>query len=81
MGGIFFDDLPPTEETLAFVAGVAGAFLPAYVPIVERRKDDPGTTASGTSSSSAAAATPSSTSSTTGGRSSASRPADGSSRS
>jgi coproporphyrinogen III oxidase len=41
VGGIFFDDLPPTEETLAFVADAAAAFLPAYVPIVERRKDVP----------------------------------------
>jgi coproporphyrinogen III oxidase len=41
VGGIFFDDLPPTDGTLAFVADAAGAFLPAYVPIVERRKDVP----------------------------------------
>ena len=41
VGGIFFDDLPPTEETFAFVREVAACFLPAYVPIVERRKDVP----------------------------------------
>ena len=41
VGGIFFDDLAPTEETFAFVREVAAAFLPAYVPIVERRKDVP----------------------------------------
>lgn len=41
VGGIFFDDLPFTEESFAFVRDVAAAFLPAYVPIVERRKDVP----------------------------------------
>jgi coproporphyrinogen III oxidase len=37
VGGIFFDDLPPTEESFAFVRDAAAAFLPAYAPIVERR--------------------------------------------
>jgi len=38
VGGIFFDQLP--SENFAFVRDAADAFLPAYVPIVARRKDD-----------------------------------------
>jgi coproporphyrinogen III oxidase len=39
VGGIFFDDLAdrPPGELLAFVGSCAAAFLPAYLPIVERR--------------------------------------------
>lgn len=41
VGGIFFDDLPADEESFAFVKSVGEAFLPAYLPIVERRRDLP----------------------------------------
>jgi coproporphyrinogen III oxidase len=41
VGGVFFDELPATEESFAFVRAVAAAFLPAYLPIVERRADTP----------------------------------------
>jgi len=51
VGGLFFDYLdadqsrPPVERTLertfAFVRDVGEAFLPAYVPIVERHRDEP----------------------------------------
>jgi coproporphyrinogen III oxidase len=38
IGGIFFDYLKQSpEETLAFVEDVGNGFLPAYLPIVERR--------------------------------------------
>lgn len=41
VGGIFFDDLAgDLDETFAFVKGVGEAFLPAYVPIAERRRAD-----------------------------------------
>ncbi|AWV89317.1 oxygen-dependent coproporphyrinogen oxidase [Bradymonas sediminis] len=42
VGGIFFDNLHgpgSIEELFGFVSGCANAFLPAYLPIVERRKD------------------------------------------
>lgn len=41
LGGIFFDDLNDREpeRLFAFTKDVAGAFLPSYIPIVERRKD------------------------------------------
>jgi coproporphyrinogen III oxidase len=41
IGGIFFDDQNdrPQEEIFDFVKGCGDAFLPAYQPIVERRKD------------------------------------------
>jgi coproporphyrinogen III oxidase len=45
VGGIFFDDLDESEkdqETLfAFIQSCLGAFLPTYMPIIERRKDMP----------------------------------------
>jgi coproporphyrinogen III oxidase len=46
VGGIFFDDLEPTPEhsldaRFAFVRTCAGAFLPAYLPIAERRWNTP----------------------------------------
>ena len=42
VGGIFFDDLRgDLDRALAFVADVPRAFLAAYLPIVERRKDLP----------------------------------------
>jgi coproporphyrinogen III oxidase len=43
VGGIFFDDLADRDRAalLAFVADAAHTFVPAYLPIVERRKDEP----------------------------------------
>lgn len=42
VGGIFFDYLRGDGEALfAFVRSAAGAFLPAYAPIVVRRKGEP----------------------------------------
>ncbi|MEM7234471.1 MAG: oxygen-dependent coproporphyrinogen oxidase [Planctomycetota bacterium] len=40
VGGIFFDYLDVDEKHSAFWADAGGAFLDAYVPIVERRKND-----------------------------------------
>lgn len=41
IGGIFFDDLEDKdpEELFSFVRDCADAFLPAYLPIMQRRKD------------------------------------------
>ncbi len=43
VGGIFFDDLDDTEKDqeslFAFVQSCLGAFLPSYLPIIEKRKD------------------------------------------
>ena len=41
IGGVFFDDFQELgfEGSLAMMQSVANAFLPAYLPIVERRKD------------------------------------------
>jgi len=43
VGGIFFDDLaaPDFETCFAVVRSVGDHFLPAYLPIVERRRDTP----------------------------------------
>ncbi|MDX1514915.1 MAG: oxygen-dependent coproporphyrinogen oxidase [Gammaproteobacteria bacterium] len=43
IGGIFFDDLNDWgfERCFDFVVGVGEHFLPAYLPIVARRKDEP----------------------------------------
>lgn len=43
IGGIFFDDLntPDFETCFALARAVGGHFLPAYVPILERRRDLP----------------------------------------
>ncbi len=45
VGGIFFDDLDETEKDrenlFAFVQDCLLAFLPSYMPLVERRKDMP----------------------------------------
>ncbi|MEY4864296.1 MAG: hypothetical protein RLZ51_2391 [Pseudomonadota bacterium] len=43
VGGIFFDDVsePGFEQAFAMTRSVGDAFLSAYVPIVERRKDTP----------------------------------------
>ena len=43
IGGIFFDDLKDRDpdRCLAFSTSCAEAIVPAYLPIVERRKDEP----------------------------------------
>lgn len=42
VGGVFFDYLTgDLDATFAFVSDVGAAFLPAYAPIVERRRDEP----------------------------------------
>jgi len=42
IGGVFFDYLEgDLREIFSFVRSVGDAFLPAYVPVVERRRDDP----------------------------------------
>ncbi|MFZ5558358.1 MAG: oxygen-dependent coproporphyrinogen oxidase [Pseudomonadota bacterium] len=43
VGGVFFDDLnePGFERSFAMMQSVGDAFLPAYLPIVERRRDTP----------------------------------------
>ncbi len=45
VGGIFFDDLDETEtdqgQLFSFVSDCLNAFLPQYLPIIERRKDMP----------------------------------------
>jgi coproporphyrinogen III oxidase len=49
IGGIFFDDLDETERdrenTFSFVQDCLKAFLPSYIPIIEKRKDMPYTEA------------------------------------
>ncbi len=42
IGGLFFDDLnePDFEQAFAFMRSVGDHYLPAYTPIVERRKND-----------------------------------------
>ncbi|MHB1671063.1 MAG: oxygen-dependent coproporphyrinogen oxidase, partial [Acidiferrobacter sp.] len=43
IGGLFFDDIQSGDfaHDFAFVKSVGDHFLPAYVPIVERRRDQP----------------------------------------
>ncbi|WP_459618076.1 oxygen-dependent coproporphyrinogen oxidase [Bordetella sp. 2513F-2] len=43
VGGIFFDDLnaPGFDASFALLRSVGDAFLPAYLPIVERRRNTP----------------------------------------
>ncbi|CAM6097212.1 unnamed protein product [Calypogeia fissa] len=43
LGGIFFDDLNDRdpEELLAFSTACADTVIPAYIPLVEKRKDTP----------------------------------------
>lgn len=38
-GGIFFDDMPATEETAGFVRGVADTWMPSWLPIVAKRRN------------------------------------------
>jgi coproporphyrinogen III oxidase len=42
IGGLFFDDLnqPDFETAFAFMQSVGDHYLPAYLPIVEKRKDE-----------------------------------------
>jgi coproporphyrinogen III oxidase len=37
-GGIFFDDLQASAESLAFVQGVADGWMPSWLPIVEKHR-------------------------------------------
>ncbi|GAO46010.1 hypothetical protein G7K_0255-t1 [Saitoella complicata NRRL Y-17804] len=41
VGGIFFDDLEDKtpDELFSFIRSCANAFLPSYLPLIERRKD------------------------------------------
>ncbi|WP_333608496.1 oxygen-dependent coproporphyrinogen oxidase [Arsukibacterium sp.] len=43
VGGLFFDDLnaPGFEQSFALMRAVGEAFLPAYLPLVQKRKDTP----------------------------------------
>ncbi len=43
IGGLFFDDLnePDFDRAFALMRSIGDHYLPAYLPIVERRKDDP----------------------------------------
>lgn len=41
VGGVFFDELPADEAHFAFLQDVGDAFLPAYVPIAEKRLGTP----------------------------------------
>ncbi|KAH3665779.1 hypothetical protein OGAPHI_003967 [Ogataea philodendri] len=43
IGGIFFDDFDelPAQKCLEMIEACFNAFLPAYLPLVERRKDTP----------------------------------------
>jgi coproporphyrinogen III oxidase len=45
VGGVFFDYLRTSEDVFRFVQNVGDAFLPAYVPLVERRQSMPVTDA------------------------------------
>lgn len=38
-GGIFFDDVPATLNTLNFVKDVAKGWMPSWLPIVQSNKD------------------------------------------
>lgn len=41
IGGVFFDDLDgDLEHLFSFVRSVSDSFLPAYLPIIHRRKDE-----------------------------------------
>ena len=43
VGGLFFDDLnePGFEQSFAFLQSIGDSFIPAYTPIVKRRRDHP----------------------------------------
>lgn len=43
VGGLFFDDLnePNFEQAFAFMRSVGDHYIPAYLPIVQKRKDTP----------------------------------------
>jgi coproporphyrinogen III oxidase len=63
IGGIFFDDFTEGgfERGFALMQAVGDAFVPAYLPIVQRRRDCPTASANATSRPTGAAATSSST--------------------
>ena len=67
IGGLFFDDFnePGFERSFGFMRSVGDHFLPAYMPIVERRMNQPSGSASVIFSSIGAAATSNSIWSTT----------------
>ena len=39
-GGIFFDDLPVDRQAMDFVKGVVAAWMPSWLPIVERHRQE-----------------------------------------
>jgi coproporphyrinogen III oxidase len=80
-GGLFFDDLsePGFEQSFAFMRSVGDHYVPAYLPIGARTR--PTASANASSSCTDGDVMLNSTSSTTAARSSACRPAAGSSRS
>mmetsp|Transcript_27993 Transcript_27993/g.39429 ORF Transcript_27993/g.39429 Transcript_27993/m.39429 type:complete len:394 (-) Transcript_27993:169-1350(-) len=39
-GGIFFDDMEATTESLEFVQGVSNTWMPSWLPIIERHRDE-----------------------------------------
>ena len=43
IGGLFFDDLNELgfEKSFALMQSIGNAYIPAYIPIIERRKDTP----------------------------------------
>ena len=38
VGGIFFDDMPSSEQTLSFVSDVVDSWMPSWFPIIEKRR-------------------------------------------
>ena len=38
-GGIFFDDMDATQDSMQFVKGVADAWMPSWLPIVQERRN------------------------------------------
>jgi len=39
-GGIFFDDMEATAESLEFVEGVSNTWMPSWLPIIERHREE-----------------------------------------
>ena len=39
-GGIFFDDVPLSADSLAFTKGVVNTWMPSWIPIAERHKTE-----------------------------------------
>ena len=38
VGGIFFDDMPASTQTLSFVSGVVDSWMPSWFPIIDKRQ-------------------------------------------